>query len=39
MDLIIYQVMQLQVMHMSDRYRTVEVLSGTSVTQTNLSVS
>ena len=39
MDLIVYQMMQLQVMHVSDGRRAVEVLSGTSVTQQHLSVS
>ena len=31
MDLIVYQVMELQVMHVSDGNRAVEELSGTSV--------
>src|SRR5699024_2483074 len=39
MDLVVYQMMQLQIMHMSDGYRTVEIFSRTAVTQTYLSVS
>src|SRR5699024_7755554 len=39
MDLIIYQVMEFQVMHVSDSYRTVKILSCTSVSQSYLSVS
>ena len=39
MDLIINQMMQLQVMHVSDCGRAIEELSGTSVTELNLTVS
>ena len=38
MDLIINQMVKLKVMHVSDGYGTVEVLTGTSVTETNLTV-
>ena len=39
MDLVVYQMMQFQVMHVSDCYRTVKVFTGTSVTKANLTVS
>ena len=39
MDLIINQMMQFQIMHVSNRYRAVEELSGTSIAQTNLTIS
>ena len=39
MDLIIYQMMQLQVVHVTDRYRAVEVLACSSVTKSYLTVS
>ena len=39
MDLIVNQVMQLQVMHVTDGYRAVEVLAGTSVTQSYLTIA
>jgi len=39
MDLIVNQVMQFQVVHVSDGYRAVEVLTGTSITQSYLTVS
>ena len=39
MDLVVYQMMQFQIMHVSDCYRAVEVLSCTSVTKTNFTVS
>ena len=39
MNLIIYQVMQLQVMHVTDGYSAVKVLACTSVTQPHLTVS
>ena len=39
MDLIVNQVMQLQVMHVTDGYRAVEVLAGTSVTQSYFTVA
>ena len=39
MDLVIYKVVQFQIMHVSDGYRTVKELSGTSVAQTHFSVS
>src|SRR5699024_4076742 len=38
-DLIIYQMMEFQVMHVSDGYRAVEVFSCTSVSQSYLSIS
>ncbi len=38
MDLIVYQMMELQVMHVADRYRTVKVLSGTAVTKPYFTV-
>ena len=38
MDLIVYQMVQLQVMHVSDCYRAVKILSGTAVTKPYLSV-
>ena len=39
MDLIIYQMMQFQVVHVTDSYRAVEVLSCTSVTKSYLTIS
>ena len=39
MDLIIYQMMQFQVMHVSDRYRAIKVFTGSTVTKTYLTVS
>ena len=39
MDLIVNQVMQLQVVHVTDGYRAVKVLAGTSVTQSYLTVA
>ena len=39
MNLIVYQMMQFQVMHVSDGYRTVEVFTGSTVAQTYLTVS
>ena len=39
MDLIIYQMMQLQVVHVTDSYRAVEVLACSSVTKSYLTVS
>ena len=39
MDLIVYKVVQFEVMHVSDRYRAVEELSGTAVAQAHLTVS
>ena len=38
-DLIVYQVMQFQVMHVSDGYRAVEILTGTTVTKSYLTIS
>ena len=39
MDLIVYQMMQLQIMHVSDGYRAVEILTGTAISQTYFTVS
>ena len=39
MNLIVNQMMQLQIVHVTDRYRTVKELSGTSVSQPHLTVS
>ena len=39
MNLIINQMMQFQVVHVSDGNRAVEILAGTSIAQTNLAVS
>ena len=39
MDLIINQMMQFQVVHVSDCYTTVEILAGTSVTKLYLTIS
>ena len=39
MDLIVYQMMQFQVVHVTDSYRAVKVLSCTSVTKSYLTVS
>ena len=39
MDLIVNQMMQLKIMHVSDRNRAVEILSGTSVAETHFTVS
>ena len=38
MDLIVYQMMQLQVVHVADGYSTVKVLSGTAVAQPYLTI-
>ncbi len=38
MDLVIHQVVKLQIIHMSDRGRTVERLTGAAVPQLNLAV-
>ena len=39
MDLIIYQMMQFQVMHVSDGYCAVEVFAGTSITKTYFTIT
>ena len=39
MDLIINQMMQFQIVHVTNCYRTVEILSCTAVTQTHFTVS
>ena len=39
MNLIVYQVVQLQIVHVSDGYRAVEIFAGTSVSQSYLTVS
>ena len=39
MDLIVYQMMQLQIMHMTDRNRTVKILAGSSVAQSYLTIT
>ena len=39
MNLIIYQMMELQVMHVSNSYRAVKIFSGTAITQADLSIS
>ena len=39
MDLIVYQMVQFQVMHVSDGYRAVEELTRSAVAQTNLTVA
>ena len=39
MDLIVYQMVQLQIVHVSDGNRAVEIFSCTAVTQTHLTVS
>ena len=39
MDLIINQVMQFQIVHVTDSYRTVKILACTSVTKTHFTVS
>ena len=39
MDLIIYQMMEFQVMHVANGNRAVEELTGTSVTESYLTIS
>ena len=39
MDLIVYQMMQFQIMHVSDGYGAVKVLTRSAVTQTDLTVA
>ena len=39
MDLIIYQMMQFQVMHVSDSYCAIKVFAGTSITETYFTVT
>ena len=39
MDLVVYQMVELQVVHESDRDCTIEVLSGTSVSEADLTVA
>ncbi len=39
MDLIIYQMMQFQVVHVSDCNRAVEVFAGTSISQADFTVA
>ena len=39
MDLIIYQMMELQVVHVSDGYRAVKIFSGTAVAQADFTVA
>ena len=39
MDLIVYQVVKLQVMHVSDGSRAVEILAGAAVAEKDFSVS
>ena len=39
MNLIVNQMMQLQIMHVSDRNRTVEILTGTSIAESYFTVT
>ena len=39
MDLVVYQMMQLQVMHVPDSNRTVEKLSRTAIAQAHFTVA
>ena len=39
MDLIVNQVMQFQIVHVTDGYRAVEIFTCTSVTETHFTVS
>lgn len=39
MDLIVNQMVQFQVVHVSDGYRTVKIFTGTSISQSYFSVS
>src|SRR5699024_7178744 len=38
-DLVVYQMMQLQIVHVSDRYRAVKIFSGPAVAETHFTVA
>ena len=38
MDLVVYQMMELKIMHVADGYRAVKILSGPSVPQPHFTI-